>query len=304
MTIGLFAPLPLAMMIPFMAAQSAAMAQAFGTHFQYGKRKISSMSNEEFNKTTPEMLFKGLNEDLKHFVPHIQKSIQDMSDFQQQIVQQIIVEISKLPSSIVSGVQQASGTTGGAPFGVAALVNPQGIAANADLWASIGLISQNQAELIKQQTDQALSEANARTEADKEAERRANEARLGATERASTRKKIQLPTLVTGTVTEKGVAAANKKVLQQSINNIMRQISTLQNKFKAQQVRKARAQSSKNAILKILPRTTNKNSIAQFKRSLQKNNTDIVNASQQMQQILSEIGTKNVLLAKTKRFQT
>ncbi len=50
--IGFFAPLPLPMMIPFMGIQSAVMAEQFGTLFQYGKRRISAMSNEEFNKLT------------------------------------------------------------------------------------------------------------------------------------------------------------------------------------------------------------------------------------------------------------
>ncbi len=54
--IGFFAPLPLPMMIPFMAMQSAMMAWAFGTNFQFGKRKISAMSNEEFNNLTQKQL--------------------------------------------------------------------------------------------------------------------------------------------------------------------------------------------------------------------------------------------------------
>ncbi len=38
-----------------MATQSMVMGDAFGQAFQYGKRKISAMSNEEFNKTTMEL---------------------------------------------------------------------------------------------------------------------------------------------------------------------------------------------------------------------------------------------------------
>ncbi len=48
-----FLPIPLAMMIPFMGAQSLVLGKAFGEGFQYGKRKISAMTNEEFNKLTP-----------------------------------------------------------------------------------------------------------------------------------------------------------------------------------------------------------------------------------------------------------
>ncbi len=47
-----FLPVPLPMMIPFMGAQSLVIGKMFGVGFQYGKRKISAMSNEEFNKLT------------------------------------------------------------------------------------------------------------------------------------------------------------------------------------------------------------------------------------------------------------
>lgn len=49
-----FQPIPNAVMIPFMATQSAALAYAFGINYEMGKRTIKSMSNEKFNSLTPE----------------------------------------------------------------------------------------------------------------------------------------------------------------------------------------------------------------------------------------------------------
>jgi len=69
--IGFFLPLPLPIMIPFMMWQSAAIATGFGTMFQYSKRKISAMSNEEFNALNPVDL---INQDLDSFIKEIPSS--------------------------------------------------------------------------------------------------------------------------------------------------------------------------------------------------------------------------------------
>ncbi len=44
-----FSPMPLGIMAPFMAYQSAALAYNFGLNYEFGKRVIKSMSNEKFN---------------------------------------------------------------------------------------------------------------------------------------------------------------------------------------------------------------------------------------------------------------
>ncbi len=76
--IGFFAPLPLPMMIPFMGIQSAVMAEQFGTMFQYGKRRISAMSNEEFNALTFEKLQSQMTTQLQGMIPQMQQQIQAM----------------------------------------------------------------------------------------------------------------------------------------------------------------------------------------------------------------------------------
>lgn len=53
-SIGGFSPLPLAVMAPFMAYQSAELAYAFGLNFELGKRTVKSMSNKQFNALSHE----------------------------------------------------------------------------------------------------------------------------------------------------------------------------------------------------------------------------------------------------------
>ncbi len=89
-------PLPLAMMIPFMGIQSAVMAKQFGENFQYGKRRISAMSNEEFNKLTPQIINEKAAEELKSMIPSMEKSIIDMQDFQTFLIKEFIKMIGDI----------------------------------------------------------------------------------------------------------------------------------------------------------------------------------------------------------------
>ncbi len=86
--IGFFAPLPLPMMIPFMGIQSAVMAEQFGTMFQYGKRRISAMSNEEFNKLTPKMLQERMTREIAGMIPQMQEQIQAMRPMVELIIKE------------------------------------------------------------------------------------------------------------------------------------------------------------------------------------------------------------------------
>ncbi len=69
-----------------MAAQSFAMGQAFGTSFQYGKRKISSMSNEEFNAITALELAEQIQTDVRAMIPSMNESFHRMETFQIDIL--------------------------------------------------------------------------------------------------------------------------------------------------------------------------------------------------------------------------
>ncbi len=109
-----FLPIPLAMMIPFMGAQSLVLGKAFGEGFQYGKRKISSMTNEEFNKLTPSDIAANSRRELQQMIPEMKASITDMRDFQSFIVHELIATAKQLPDDIFQGVTGlGSDTTAG-----------------------------------------------------------------------------------------------------------------------------------------------------------------------------------------------
>ncbi len=73
-----------------MGIQSAVMAKQFGENFQYGKRRISAMSNAEFNKLTPQKIQEQANLELKAMIPSMQQSIIDMNEFQKFVIQQFV----------------------------------------------------------------------------------------------------------------------------------------------------------------------------------------------------------------------
>jgi len=101
-----FLPIPLALMIPFMGAQSLVIGKQFGEGFQYGKRKISAMSNEEFNKLTPAILAMNSRKELNQMIPTMQQSIQDMRSFQSFLIQELIATAKQLPSDIFQGLTE------------------------------------------------------------------------------------------------------------------------------------------------------------------------------------------------------
>ncbi len=102
--IGFFMPLPLAMMIPFMGIQSAVMAKQFGENFQFGKRRISAMSNEEFNKLTPQTLNENANRELKSMIPSMEKSIIEMRSFQTFLIQEFIKMIQEVGLGVIGQI--------------------------------------------------------------------------------------------------------------------------------------------------------------------------------------------------------
>jgi len=84
--IGFFMPLPLPIMIPFMMWQSAAIAAGFGTYFQYAKRRVSAMSNEEFNKFSPSQ---GVNEMFDDIMANIPSSFERIRGVNNLILQSL-----------------------------------------------------------------------------------------------------------------------------------------------------------------------------------------------------------------------
>ncbi len=102
--IGFFAPFPLALMLPFMAAQSMIMGDSFGKAYQYGKRKISAMSNDEFNKLDTKQLGQEILTDYRNIIPSVSQAIKESNEFQSLIVNQLAQILKDLPADLIGGV--------------------------------------------------------------------------------------------------------------------------------------------------------------------------------------------------------
>jgi len=87
---SLFAPFFFPLGIAFMGAQSAVMMKMAGENWQYGKRRISAMSNEDFNAMTPVKLYKIETEELRAIIPDIEESLRSMTPLTATIVTEMI----------------------------------------------------------------------------------------------------------------------------------------------------------------------------------------------------------------------
>ncbi len=105
-----FLPVPLPMMIPFMGAQSLVIGKMFGEGFQYGKRKISAMPNEEFNKLTFESMMSNAREELKASVPTINASLHDMDDMVETVIDIFIGYLQKVITKAPQAVEETGKT--------------------------------------------------------------------------------------------------------------------------------------------------------------------------------------------------
>jgi len=101
-------PVPLAVMPPFMAYQSLVMGDAFGKGFQYGKRKISAMSNEQFNALSEGDLLKDSMSEYTRMIPTVKEALDSSTELQVYIVKEMMrvlpVLIKEFGESLVIGV--------------------------------------------------------------------------------------------------------------------------------------------------------------------------------------------------------
>ncbi len=96
-----FTAIPNPQMLAFMPIQSYLMMYFAGSGWQYGKRKISAMSNEQFNKLTPEELLKQHSIELKNMLPTLTKTLSDVTPLVEMLIKQyadfIKVAIETIP---------------------------------------------------------------------------------------------------------------------------------------------------------------------------------------------------------------
>lgn len=135
-----------------MAYQSLAMGEAFGQGYQYGKRRISSLSNEEFNKLDFKTLSKSLQSDISSGIPAMKAQMTNFATLQSDVIKELINYAKQLPQDIVSGFTGGGNdiidpTAGGG--GSSAWVT-LGIFSLFDFWKWLGITDSSQADFTKQ----------------------------------------------------------------------------------------------------------------------------------------------------------
>ncbi len=124
-----FTAVPNPQMLAFMGAQSFIMMYQAGEGWQYGKRKISAMSNEEFNKLTPELVLEKQAVVLRNSLQTIEKSMNAMTPMIGTIVKQYGDFIREIIASIPQAISNISHdpnhpTDSLPPAGVAGFLTP------------------------------------------------------------------------------------------------------------------------------------------------------------------------------------
>lgn len=111
-----FTAIPNPQMLAFMPIQSYLMMYFAGSGWQYGKRKISAMSNEQFNAMTPEGLLQQHSIELKNMLPTLDKTLNDVSPLIATLIEQygdFIREAIKAIPQAVTNIFQPATTIGG-----------------------------------------------------------------------------------------------------------------------------------------------------------------------------------------------
>ncbi len=73
-----------------MGAQSLVIGKMFGEGFQFGKRKISAMPNEEFNKLTFESMMSNARSEMQASIPTMIKAMEDMKPMVTAVVHEFV----------------------------------------------------------------------------------------------------------------------------------------------------------------------------------------------------------------------
>ncbi len=106
---GTFMPFFFPLGIAFMGAQSAVMMKMAGEQWQYGKRRISAMKNEDFNKLTAIKLYQIETNELREMIPIMKKSFEDMAALNPMIVNGMITMAKDFVQTLLNEAQKGGG---------------------------------------------------------------------------------------------------------------------------------------------------------------------------------------------------
>ncbi len=83
-----FTAIPNPQMLAFMPIQSYLMMYFAGAGWQIGKRKISAIPNDQFNKMSANDLLQGFTADLRGSIPTLERSLQDITPLISVLIEQ------------------------------------------------------------------------------------------------------------------------------------------------------------------------------------------------------------------------
>ncbi len=106
-----FTAIPNPQMLAFMPIQSYLMMFFAGAGWQIGKRKISAIPNDSFNKLSINDLLKMFTADLKETIPTLEKSLQDVTPMVGILVEQYGDFVKEAIKHLPTAVQNALGPT-------------------------------------------------------------------------------------------------------------------------------------------------------------------------------------------------
>ncbi len=101
-----FTAIPNPQMLAFMPIQSYLMMYFAGAGWQIGKRKISAIPNDQFNKMSANDLLKGFTADLRETIPTLERSLNDITPLIRVLIEQygdfVREAIRALPQTITN----------------------------------------------------------------------------------------------------------------------------------------------------------------------------------------------------------
>ncbi len=112
-----FTAIPNPQMLAFMPIQSYLMMYFAGAGWQIGKRKISAIPNDQFNKMSANDLLQGFTADLKGSIPTLERSLQDISPLIRVLIEQygdfVREALAAVPQAITNIFSGGVDTQGG-----------------------------------------------------------------------------------------------------------------------------------------------------------------------------------------------
>ncbi len=98
-----FTAIPNPQMLAFMPIQSYLMMYFAGAGWQIGKRKISAIPNDKFNKMSAKDLLEGFTADLRGTIPTLERSLQDITPLIKTLIEQygdfVTVALKEIPQA-------------------------------------------------------------------------------------------------------------------------------------------------------------------------------------------------------------